>query len=152
MSVNSPRAAGPCLSLAVSLLLAACAGRPAMPADQAQQSALMALKAGAIKLPCGKSCADVWKQEAPSLRRLDHDEKWEELAARVGAIGYHSDLAYYYLGQSAQGLGFHEAAILYYTRALTVAGTEAGLGVLNAVPVLIQASRDALAQTVRASN
>lgn len=132
------------LIAAMMLCLASCAGRRAMPATSAQAATIAALQAGDIHLPCGRGCAAQWKQQAPALRQLDAEEKWEELAARVRDIGYGSDVAFYYLGQCAQGLGFHQAAIGYYTRALAVAGGNAGRGLLNAVPVLIQASRDAL--------
>jgi len=82
---------------------------------------------------------------------------------RVMQIGYGNDLAYYYLGQAAQGLGYHQAAIAYYNNALAIAtgadplmkcetaqgeGNDPcqGVDIAGSIPVLVQASRDALAQ------
>jgi hypothetical protein len=101
--------------------------------------------------------------QAPSIHALDLAENWNGLAVRVMQIGFGSDLAYYYLGQSAQGLGYHNAAIAYYSTSYAIAqggnpllkcsaqqspnGDPClGVDLVSSIPVLIQASRDAIAQ------
>jgi hypothetical protein len=83
-------------------------------------------------------------------------------------IGYGSDLAYYYLGQSAQGLAYHPAAIAYYSQSLALAtgmnpmtkcsagasdGNDPcqGVDLIASIPVLIKASQDVLDQQAAAA-
>jgi len=39
---------------------------------------------------------------------------WKNLAEKVLEIGFENDLAYYYLGRAAEGLGHYKGAIIYY--------------------------------------
>ncbi len=84
------------------------------------------LKNGTMDLDCLNLCAGSFIRKQPDLYALDLAENWTELALDVGRIGYKIDLGYYYLGQAAQGLGYHHAAIKYYaTSAAMAAGNVA---------------------------
>jgi len=57
----------------------------------------------------------------------EHYEKaaWRELAIETLKTGYHLDLAYYYLGRAAAGLGFKDAARKYLKLAIAASQTAA---------------------------
>jgi hypothetical protein len=131
------------------------------PAVQAQM--MDDLKAGNLVLDCGEKCSFAWAMKVDSIHSLDLAERWPELAQSVMKIGYGQDLAYYYLGQAAQGLGYHEAAIKYYQWAYALAASQntllqcaslgsdyhdpcQGVNLVAAVPVLIDASKEAIAR------
>jgi hypothetical protein len=79
------------------------------------------LKSGNDILDCTDLCAGAFIKKESDLYALDIAENWKDLALEVARIGNHRDLAYYYLGQAAQGLGYHTAAIKYYTSSLAIA-------------------------------
>jgi hypothetical protein len=146
--------------LASAAALAGCANKYETMTPELQASMMSDLRAGKLNLDCGIKCKLTWESQAPAVHALDIAERWPELAVRVMQIGYGSDLAYYYLGQSAQGLKYHDAAIGYYNYSLALAsGADVllrcedpannscqGVDIAASIPVLVQASRDALAQ------
>ncbi len=145
--------------LTSAAMLAGCANKYDAITPELQASMMSDLRAGKLNLDCGLKCKLTWESQAPSVHALDIAERWPELAVRVMQIGYGSDLAYYYLGQSAQGLQYHEAAIGYYNYAGAIAsGTDPllrcedptnnscqGVDIIASIPVLVAASRDAIA-------
>jgi hypothetical protein len=48
------------------------------------------------------------------VRSLDATGRWQELALLVMQVGYTNDLSHYYLGHSAENLGYWRAAQRYY--------------------------------------
>jgi hypothetical protein len=118
------------------------------------------LKNGKLTLECGDMCGASWANAISSIHAVDLADNYQELAVRVMQIGHKEDLAYYYLGQAAQGLGFHQAAIGYYAMSAGIAGgppdfaaqcvyrqsTCMGVDLPAVLPVLIQASKDAIAR------
>ncbi len=151
------------------LVLAGCSTKYAAVTPELQAGFLADLQAGKPNLDCGEGCALTWGQRASTIHAVDQAERWQELATDVMQIGFGNDLAYYYLGQAAQGLGYHQAAIAYYSRSLALAtgqnplvkcsaGTIGaqndpcqGVNLVSDIPVLIQASRDAMAQQEQAA-
>ncbi len=146
-----------------TVLVAGCAAKYEAITPEVQASMMADLKAGKLNLDCGEKCTLTWMAQAPTIHALDVAEKWDDLAVRVMQIGYGSDLAYYYLGQSAQGLGYHPAAIAYYSQSLALAtgmnpltkcaagqagGNDPcqGVDLVASIPVLIKASQDVLDQ------
>jgi len=118
------------------------------------------LKNGKLVLECGDLCGASWASAIAGIHAQDLAENYQELAVRVVQIGHKEDLAYYYLGQAAQGLGYHQAAIGYYSIAAGIAGgapdyaaqcayrpsTCMGIDLPTVLPILMQASRDAIAR------
>ncbi len=139
-------------------LLCGCANKYETVTPELQASMMSDLRAGKLNLDCGLKCKLTWESQAPSVHALDIAERWPELAVRVMQIGYGSDLAYYYLGQSAQGLQYHQAAIGYYNySAALAAGTDPllrcedptnnscqGVDLAASIPVLVAASQRAI--------
>lgn len=149
------------LPLTVCLsLLAACAQKYETVTPDIRTQMLADLKAGKLTLDCTINCSFTWLSQVKYLHTLDLAERWEDLAVETMRIGNRRDLSYYYLGQAAQGLGYHDAAIQYYKFSAVLAngvdttsqcapvGACQGVDLAADLPVLIQVSQDALnAQT-----
>lgn len=91
----------------------------------------IAFRKGDSILDCmGFTCALRWRLRSASLKELYNQESWEALAQEVAELGYASDLAFFYLGSSAQGLGARTAARRYYERTATTS-VRCGSGGLN---------------------
>jgi hypothetical protein len=157
-------AAGTCLAL-----LSGCAAKYDTVTPDVQAKMLADLQAGKPVLDCAEKCSFTWGSQVAAIHQLDLAERWNDLAVQVMRIGYGSDLAYYYLGQAAQGLGYYQASIAYYNWSLGLntganpvlkcANGEAlraqlglpgdscqGVDLAGSIPVLIQASRDKIAE------
>ena len=148
----------------LALLTAGCANKYQAITPEVEAGMMADLKAGKPNLDCGEGCAFTWVAQVPSIHALDMSERWNDLAVRVMQIGFGGDLAYYYLGQAAQGLGYQEAAITYYNYSLALATGQnpllkcsggqsmnggdpcQGVDLVGSIPVLIQASRDEIAK------
>lgn len=72
------------------------------------------LQSGDIRLICDTSCSGAWGAKRKQLKGLYENELWKDLALTVGKLGFRSDQTYYYLGRSAEGLGYIDAARTYY--------------------------------------
>ncbi|WP_028219349.1 tetratricopeptide repeat protein [Paraburkholderia oxyphila] len=150
-----------------ALLLSACAEKFDTMTPEIHAKIYNDLKAGNLTLDCTVNCMLTWNKQVAALQALDMAEQWDDLATRVVQIGYRQDLAYYYLGQAAQGLSYHDAAIKYYKEALTLTTTQSpleqcthaiglqnpcqGVDITSVVPVLIKASEDALAKSTKSA-
>lgn len=74
---------------------------------------------GSARLTCGLSCSGKYGANRDELNRLHGNGLWADLAIKVSVVGFSSEMAYYYLGRSAEGLGKVEAAKTYYKLSLT---------------------------------
>ena len=79
---------------------------------------LAALKSGQVRLSCDAACAVSWGATRHQVKALHDNELWNHLAIEVSRVGYKVDLAYYYLGRAAEGLGYYHSASIYYNLAL----------------------------------
>lgn len=155
------------MTIILSGMLSGCANKYAALTPELQASMMSDLRDGKLNLDCGGKCLFTWIAQAPVVHQLDIAENWNELAPRVMQIGYGNDLAYYYLGQAAQGLGYHKAAIGYYSYSSSLTYGQnpllkcsagqgnaqdpcQGVDLAGSIPVLIQASRDAMVQQAAA--
>ena len=102
-------------------LLGACASQPAALEPREQVQMISALRAGKLPLVCGPSCRPAWEHKVRAISALNRAERWSDLAVSIQQTGYGNDLAYFYLGQAAQGMGYHQAAIAYYAQARALA-------------------------------
>ena len=149
------------------LALTACESKYKVVTADVRAQMLDELRSGKLSLDCTSSCMFTWIQQAPRMHALDISERWEDLAIGVMQIGYEQDLSYYYMGQAAQGLGYHTAAISYYQYAMALATGQnnlarcksgqsnvsdpcQGVDIAGTVPALIAASRAALASAASA--
>lgn len=102
----------------ISLLLAGCASTSVDTKDQATVARFDAFKSGNITLPMGTIEAAEWtinRQNAYDMLAAGH---WRGLADLVQRKGINNDLAWYYLGRAAEGMGETELARTYYQRSL----------------------------------
>lgn len=77
-------------------------------------AALQKFAAGQVRLECATSCSMTFGAARRQLKRWHDAQIWTDLAARVVEIGYDNDLAYFYLGKAADGLGYPDAAVTYF--------------------------------------
>ena len=70
---------------------------------------------GKFKLDCKIICAWDMAKAQEKLAMLEKTEQWQALADKVMEIGFFQNLTYYYLGRAAEGLGYYDAALNYYT-------------------------------------
>jgi len=73
-----------------------------------------ALGRGEIRLTCETSCSGAWGTYRDKMKALYDNKLWNDLAILVAKLGFESDQTYYYLGRSAEGLGYIDAALTYY--------------------------------------
>ncbi len=107
------------VTLATALfLLAGCASTVVDTTDQATIARYDAFKSGNIVLPMGTLEAAEWTINRQPAYNLLAAGRWRELADLVQRKGINNDLAWYYLGRSAEGLGQVELARSYYQRSL----------------------------------
>lgn len=116
------------LTALLSMLLAVVACAPALTFNLGTRDEIIdTLQSGSIRLECTLPCAWTWGNERARLRTLDASGNWESLAIEVAQIGYQKDLAYYYLGRAAEGLGHRDAARRYYYESYALAtGSQSG--------------------------
>lgn len=72
---------------------------------------------GRANLDCTVSCTFSWMFARQEMISLYDSQKWQDLAEKVMEIGFKQDLAYYFLGRAAEGLGYKLSALVYYEKA-----------------------------------
>jgi hypothetical protein len=104
---------------AIAVLACGCAtDGPRDPVGLPVTDVLAALETGQIRLTCGASCAGYYGGFR-KLQKARYDRhQWRALALDVARIGYGIDQSYFYLGRAAEGLGYINAARIYYQLAI----------------------------------
>jgi hypothetical protein len=102
------------LIILLLFLLSGCASTPRRIVNEADF--INTLASG--KLIQDGFCSGTWGYNRREMRVLYTLERWEELARKVHSLGCPQDMAYYYLGRSAEGLGFYDAAKNYYNTSI----------------------------------
>lgn len=69
---------------------------------------------GEIRLDCQLLCSMQFGASSSDMHQLYLKQRWHELSREVIEIGFNQDIAYYYLGRAAEGLGKTKAAEIYY--------------------------------------
>lgn len=69
---------------------------------------------GEIRLDCQLLCSMQFGASSSDMHQLYLQQRWHELSREVIEIGFNQDIAYYYLGRAAEGLGKTRAAEIYY--------------------------------------
>ncbi|MGE0559100.1 MAG: M48 family metallopeptidase [Burkholderiales bacterium] len=72
---------------------------------------------GEVVLECGLECVFGYGFQRGTWKELHANGRWRDLAVAVMRVGYLNDLSYFLLGEAAAGLGFGDAAKIYYARA-----------------------------------
>jgi hypothetical protein len=96
------------------LLLASCEQKVAVVTPEIEANMIADLRGGRANLDCWITCSGTWGSNLSELKRRYATQEWRQLATLVMQIGFQEDLAYYYLGRSAEGLGAPESALRYY--------------------------------------
>ena len=101
-----------------SLLLTSCASVAVDTTDQATVARFEAFKSDNVVLPMGTLEAAEWTLNRQSAYELLASQRWRELADLVQRKGINNDLAWYYLGRAAEGMGDAALARTYYQRSV----------------------------------
>lgn len=83
---------------------------------------LALLRAGRPLLTCHEPCLAKWRSVQPQAAQLDGSARWRDLALLLARVGYQDDLALYYLGRAAEGIGYRAAAAGYYRQSTVLSG------------------------------
>lgn len=111
----------------VTLTVGGCASKYAHPDLGTRAGLLEAFRMGNAVLDCETPCSGTWGAARNESKALHDSMQWQRLAELVLRIGYDVDLAWYFLGRAAEGLGYHAAAKKYYGNAINIArGNDSG--------------------------
>jgi hypothetical protein len=102
-------------------LLAACSTATPAPRQETDEQALQQLRTGSAVLDCDQQCGEAWRRHRPQMMTYYEAKEWRDLALLVMQTEYRQDLAYFYLGRAAEGLGETKAASAYYKTAEALA-------------------------------
>ena len=80
-------------------------------------------KQGVFELSCS-NCGLSFALSQSEYKKLYDQQDWRLLAQKVMKSNYKLDLAYFYLGKAAQGLGYDDAARVYLARANELSALE----------------------------
>jgi len=69
---------------------------------------------GELRLTCETACSGSWGSIRRKAKSHFENSLWTDLAIDVAQVGHRVDLAYFYLGRAAEGLGHVDAARTYY--------------------------------------
>jgi outer membrane protein OmpA-like peptidoglycan-associated protein len=95
-----------------------CATSPAKsPTGETITNVIESLNKGDLRLDC-LLCGGSSGFYNRKIIGFFNNQLWNDLAIEIARIGYNEDLAYYYLGRAAEGLGYPEAAKVYYKLSL----------------------------------
>lgn len=79
------------------------------------------LKAGNLNLTCESvECTFSWIDKYDEMVSLYKSAQWTGLTDLVMQVGFPRDLAYYFLGRSAEGLGYSDSAMKYYQKSMSL--------------------------------
>ena len=99
--------------------LGACAPMPSNITPEIRAKMMEDLEVGSLVLDSQSFTTDVqFSTMNAELIRAHNEKDWSKLAELTMQIGHEKDIAYYYLGSAAEGLGYLESSIVYYERAL----------------------------------
>jgi hypothetical protein len=114
------------VAIAIIAALAGCAKYEAM-TPELQTKFMADLQAGRMTLDCGVRCRVAWQAAVNEVQEDAMAQHWQDVTLQVMRVGYGNDLAYYYLGQAAEGLGYQTAALAYFNQALAITNGSEGL-------------------------
>lgn len=90
-----------------------------IPQDEAAARAVAEkFSQGEIVLDCMFRCLGSWPVRSREAKLMYEEGRWIELSRIIIESAIEWNIAYYYLGRSAEGLDFIDAAQIYYKRGL----------------------------------
>ena len=111
-----------CVSIMLGAGLLGCASGGGVQKTHGKQAddvnVMDAFSRGEIRLTCGLPCSVTQGLNRQAMKNLHYDQAWGDLVRLVTKTEHDIDLNYYYLGRSAEGEGYIEAAKTYYQLSL----------------------------------
>ncbi len=117
-------------SMSIALMLVGCAAANQNIDVDAALSDELATKfvSGKLDLDCDTSCSGRWGASRRQALKLYWAKDWKGLSKLVITVGFDVNLAWYYMGVSAQELGLNAAAKKYYEKTIAISnGVDDGL-------------------------
>lgn len=74
-------------------------------------------KNGKLELNCKGECYAQYLIAQGSLKKLHEEKAWRELSQKIIKLPYKIDIAYYYLGAAAEGMGYIDSSRIYFSKA-----------------------------------
>jgi len=93
-------------------------------------SMMTSFENGQASMSCGLSCSMSYGSKRRLLKTVYEEGEWEDLAQVVLQIGYNNDQSWFYLASAAMGLGYDDAAEIYFDNAMS-AGTTKCQGLID---------------------
>lgn len=92
------------------------------PIDEEERAGIKRdFESGALRVTCESiGCSASMGRNQKSMRDLYDQKKWNDLVVLVANVGSANNLSYFFLGRSAEELGFSNNARIYYKEALSV--------------------------------
>lgn len=114
-------------ALVLMLYLNACSPKYTTMTPELHLQMMADLKIGTLNLNCQFECDWSWLGKFKEMVALHNANQWEPLAMLVMQVGHEKDIAYYFLGRAAEGLGYKQAAKNYYQRSAELSGDTVNL-------------------------
>jgi hypothetical protein len=113
--------------LALILLFVACSPKYNTITPELHSQLTNDLKIGTLNLNCQFECDWSWLGKFNEMVAPHNAKQWESLAVLVMQVGHEKDIAYYFLGRAAEGMGYKQAAKTYYQRSAQLPGDNVNL-------------------------
>jgi hypothetical protein len=104
----------------IVLCISSCAPMHKMVTPELRNQFMGDLKSGRLGLTCQFDCYWSWLNEYPRMVQLHRASQWEALAELVMQVGLEQDLAYFFLGRAAEGLGHYDSAVKFYQQSIAL--------------------------------
>ena len=115
------RMIGSILLSGVLLAPTACAVDPGKLTQSTFNQTLETFRRGETRLVSSVATTPRWGLNRSRLKALYDAQRWRELAVRIAMLDHNENLSWYYLARAADGLGYRDAARVYYRQAQTAA-------------------------------
>jgi len=73
---------------------------------------------GQADMSCGLGCSMEYGSARGSLKVYYESKDWTDLSNKLLSVGYGSDQSWFYLGRAAEGMGYAQAAKIYFLKSL----------------------------------
>lgn len=106
----------------ILLVVTSCAPKHKEISPDLQERVKQDIVAGNFPATCGYECFWSYMEYNRAMQSLYIAERWKDLSELVAMVGYENDAAYYYIGRSAEELGYPQSAMTYYEHSIELSG------------------------------
>jgi predicted aspartyl protease len=122
----------------------ACAEQNPEMSETNYESLQSSFKSGDADLTCNAGCAFNYGSIRHELLDEYNNRDWNDLANHILEIGYNNSQSWFYLASAAEGLGYMDAARIYYNEVLQVPRCDMLINVCDGIDVTTIAKNKAI--------